>query len=205
MINFWDWFQIISLILFVLIIVAKVLLLRVRSGINPVAIGRGKKGFDLVFEIYAFLGLAVWMTEILLRSFHTTFRLFPDSVDVQLFDSAAAKIVGGVLVTIGVIIFLWAFYSFGSSWRVGVDTETPGQLVTSGVFGWSRNPIYLFLNLWFIGVFLINGTLVFLVFALLAVAHMHYQIRREEKFLEGFYGQPYKNYRSQVGRYFSIR
>jgi protein-S-isoprenylcysteine O-methyltransferase Ste14 len=204
MFSFWDWFQIVSIILFVLFITAKAVLLRVGKGINPIAVGRGKKGFQLVFEIYAFLGLAVWMIEILLRALGSRFRIFPSSVHIQLFDSPTAKIGGMLLIILGFIILAWAFYSFGSSWRVGFDTKTPGVLVTSGIFALSRNPIYLFLDLWFVGVFLINGTLVFLVFALLALAHLHYQILREEKFLDELYGQPYQDYRSRTARYFWI-
>lgn len=200
--NFWDWFQITSLILFLLVLTAKAVFLRTKAGINPIAVGRGKKGFQLVFEIYAFLGLAVWMVEILLRALKTRFRIFPSWVDMQLIDSPAARVLGALLVILGFTIFAWAFYSFGNSWRVGFDTKTPGALVTSGIFALSRNPIYLFLDLWFIGIFLINGTLVFFVFSLLALFHMHYQILREEEFLNELYGQPYNDYRSRTARYF---
>lgn len=200
--NFWDWFQIASLVLFLLTVTAKVVFLRTKAGINPIAVGRSKKGFQLVFEIYVFLGLAVWMIEILLRALHSQFRIFPPTIDVQLFDSQVARIVGALLVTMGFAVFIWAFYSFGNSWRVGFDTKTPGALVTSGIFALSRNPIYLFLDLWFIGIFLINGTLVFFVFALLALFHLHYQIVREEKFLDELYGRPYSDYRSRTARYF---
>jgi len=203
--NFWDWFQITTVILFVLILIAKASMLRIRNGINPIVIGRGKRGFHLLFEIYAFLGLLIWIVEMVLRSSHTQFRIFPEGVHLQLIDSEAAKMVGAVLVAVGLIVFLWAFYSFGSSWRVGVDTQTPGTLITSGVFAISRNPIYLFLDLWFIGVFLINGTLVFLLFALLAIVHMHYQILQEEKFLRQFYGRPYEEYQAHTPRYLLIR
>lgn len=201
MISFWDWFQITSIFLFVVILMAKAFILRTRTGVNPIAIGRGKKGFQLVFELYSFFGLTLWMVEILSRSLHSRFRIFPSTVDVQLIDSPVAKVMGGVLVTLGLVTFAWAFYSFGTSWRVGFDTKTPGALVTSGIFALSRNPIYLFLDLWFVGVFLINGTLVFLIFALLALGHLHYQIIREEKFLDDLYGEPYKDYRSKTARY----
>jgi protein-S-isoprenylcysteine O-methyltransferase Ste14 len=202
MITFWDWFQIASVILFAIILMAKAFILRSRTGVNPIAIGRGKKGFQLVFELYSFLGLIVWIFEMLLRSLHSRFWIFPSTLHVQLIDSPIAKVMGGLLVTLGLMLFALAFYSFGNSWRVGFDTKTPGALVTSGVFAMSRNPIYLFLDLWFIGVFLINGTLVFLIFALLALAHLHYQIVREEKFLDELYGQPYRDYRAKTARYF---
>jgi protein-S-isoprenylcysteine O-methyltransferase Ste14 len=204
MINFWDWLQITSVVLFVVILMAKAFILRTRTGVNPIAIGRGKKGFRLVFEIYAFLGLVVWMIEILLRAIGSKFRIFPSSIDVQLFDSPVTRFAGLVLVIVGFTLFVWAFYSFGHSWRVGFDTKTPGALVTSGIFALSRNPIYLFLDLWFVGIFLINGTLVFLIFALLALGHLHYQIVKEEEFLDHLYGEPYRDYRSKTARYFRL-
>ena len=106
------------------------------------------------------------------------------------------------MVTPGLVIFGLAYVSFGDSWRVGFDVKTPGALVTTGAFALSRNPIYVFLDLWFIGVFLINGTLIFLIFALLAVAILHWQILQEEEFLLKLYGQPYQSYCAKTGRYF---
>ena len=202
--RFFDYFQLTSLVLFLCVIVARVLYLRFTRHINPIAIGRGKRGFQLVFELYAFAGLVVWMSEVLLYSLHASFRIFPSPLDMQLIDSTAARVIGVMLVTSGFVILIWAFISFGVSWRVGFDTKTPGELVTTGLFNFSRNPIYIFLNLWFVGVFLINGTLIFLIFALLAIVHLHYQILREEKFLAELYGQAYEDYCARTGRYFTL-
>jgi len=110
-------------------------------------------------------------------------------------------LLGVTLVTLGLVIFIFAFVSFGDSWRVGIDVRSPGALVTTGIFAASRNPIYVFLDLWFFGIFLINGTLIFLLFAVAAVALLHWQIRREEDFLLRLYGQPYQDYRAKTGRY----
>ncbi|HEX8843745.1 MAG TPA: isoprenylcysteine carboxylmethyltransferase family protein [Pyrinomonadaceae bacterium] len=144
------------------------------------------------------------MSELLLYALHSSFHIFPSPLDRQLIDSTAARIIGVLLVTFGLVILIYAFISFGNSWRVGFDVNTPGELVTTGMFAVSRNPIYLFLNLWFVGIFLINGTLIFLIFALLAIAHLHYQILREEKFLTDLYGQAYKDYCARTGRYFTL-
>jgi hypothetical protein len=73
--RFFDYFQITSLVLFALVLVSKALYLRFTQNINPIAIGRGKRGFRLAFEIYAVLGLAVWIIELLLYSF-AGFRIF---------------------------------------------------------------------------------------------------------------------------------
>jgi protein-S-isoprenylcysteine O-methyltransferase Ste14 len=190
--------------LFLLVLAARIAYLRVSKHINAIAIGRGKKGFQLVFELYAFAGLAVWIVEMLSYALHANFHIFPQPLDAQLINHNAVRAGGVLLVTLGFVILIWAFISFGDSWRIGLDLKTPGRLVTTGIFGRSRNPIYLFLNLWFWGIFLINGTLIFLLFAVLASLHLHYQILREEKFLDGLYGQAYKDYRARTARYFGL-
>ena len=202
--SFFDYFQIASVALFVIIILVKTLYLRLRRNINPIAIGGGKTGLPLVVEIFAFTALLAWMVEILLYAFHSAFRIFPWPLATLLIDSPVAKLIGVILISIGCVLFVMAYVSFGDSWRVGFDVQSPGALVTTGVFSFSRNPIYLFLNLWFIGTFLINGRLFFLILAILAVVVQHWQILQEETFLTDLYGQPYRNYLSRTGRYVSF-
>jgi protein-S-isoprenylcysteine O-methyltransferase Ste14 len=202
--NFFDYFQIASLAGFLFILVGKILFLRLRKNINPIAIGGGKKGFRLAFELISFGGLLAWAIELLLYAFHARFHIFPAPLDMQPVTSPGVKLFGVILVSLGLAVFASAYFSFGDSWRVGFDTKTPGALVTNGIFSISRNPIYLFLDLWFIGIFLINGTLIFLIFAVLALAAMHFQIRQEEAFLTDLYGQSYQDYCSRTGRYLTL-
>lgn len=199
--KFFDYFQIVVLVVFVLILTAKILYLRLGRNVNPIAIGGGKTGLRLAFELISLAGLLIWMVELLLYAFHAGFRIFPAPLDVQLVSSPIAKLIGAGLSSLGIIVFALAYVSFGDSWRVGFDVKNPGALVTTGVFSVSRNPIYLCLDLWFIGTFLINGTLIFLIFAGLAVAAMHWQIRQEETFLSNLYGQTYRDYCERTARY----
>jgi protein-S-isoprenylcysteine O-methyltransferase Ste14 len=198
--NFFDYFQIAGVVIFCLILTAKILYLRSRN-VNPIAIGGGKKGLVLVVELLCVAGLLIWLIEVLLYATHAGFGIFPATLGMVLIDSLLAKTIGTLLSTFGLIVFAMAYVSFGDSWRVGFDVKSPGALVTSGVFSISRNPIYLCIDLWFIGTFLINGTLIFLIFAVLAVAAMHWQIRQEEAFLSNLYGQPYRDYCAHTGRY----
>lgn len=199
--NFFDYFQVASVVVFLVILVGKILYLRMRRNVNPIAIGGGKKGFRLAFELISFSSLLLWMVAVLLYAFHSDFRIFPSHLDMQLFSSQTVKLIGVAFTSLGLIIFAMAYFSFGDSWRVGFDVKTPGALVTRGIFSISRNPIYLSLDLWFIGTFLINGTLIFLIFAVLAIANMHWQIRQEEEFLSNLYGRPYQDYCARTGRY----
>jgi protein-S-isoprenylcysteine O-methyltransferase Ste14 len=60
------------------------------------------------------------------------------------------------------------------------------------VFAVSRHPIFVFLDLYFIGTFLVNGTLVFRFFAGVTILGIHYQILQEEKFLAGIFAYTYQ-------------
>ena len=200
--NFLDFLQLSSVGVFLVIVVLRASHLMLAKQINPIAIGRGKKGFSLAFELVAFAALVIWMLEVVLRALHSALHVFPAVLERQLFDSITARSLGVVLVSAALVLFVLAFLSFGSSWRVGLDTQTPGALVTSGTFALTRNPIFVSLNLWFSGIFLINGTLGFLFFALLAAVAMHWQILREEKFLTELHGQSYRDYRARTARYF---
>jgi protein-S-isoprenylcysteine O-methyltransferase Ste14 len=199
--NFFDYFQIATMAIVVLILLGRAFSLRLQKHINPIVIGGGKHGLSLAIEWIAVVGLIVWLTAVLLYAFHVTLGIFPALLDLRLVSSVTARNVGVVLVTLGLMLFALAFVSFGDSWRVGLDLRTPGALITGGVFALSRNPIYVFLDVWFIGTFLINGTLIFLIFALLAVAFLHWQILQEERFLLRLYGRPYQVYCAKTGRY----
>jgi len=76
-------------------------------------------------------------------------------------------------------------------------------LVTTGMFALSRNPIFVFLDLYAFGTFLINERLGFLLSALVLAAGIHYQILQEESFLRSTYGKAYHDYCRRTGRYFS--
>lgn len=77
----------------------------------------------------------------------------------------------------------------------------PGGLITTGIFSLSRNPIFLSMDLYFLGTFLIYSNLFFLLCGIGIVFGFHFQIRQEEAFLTEKYGNSYHGYMAQVRRY----
>lgn len=206
MLSFFDRFQVAALALFVTVLAGRILYFLLVRKINPIAIIVGKKGLRQLLEISFFLVLLLWMAEVLLSSLHAKLHILPETLGgertyMKLIDLWQIKLLGVALVSAGFLIFFWALASFGASWRIGIDEKTPGTLVTSGAFSFSRNPIFVFLDAYFIGTFLINGTLSFLLFALVVIGGLHYQILQEEKFLTKTYGEAYLEYRQRTGRY----
>jgi protein-S-isoprenylcysteine O-methyltransferase Ste14 len=105
------------------------------------------------------------------------------------------------LILIGFILFLLSLAAFGKSWRVGIDSKNPGKLVTNGIFSITRNPIFVYIDFYFIGTALINTNILFILFAVIVIIGLHYQILQEEKFLSNFYGEEYSEYKKRVRRY----
>lgn len=91
--------------------------------------------------------------------------------------------------------------SFGMSFRVGIDTEHPEKLITTGIFACTRNPIYLAFGLVLVGQFLIFSNWILLVYLIAAGWLIHRQVLREEAYLKQHYGEEYLAYCEQVRRY----
>lgn len=79
-------------------------------------------------------------------------------------------------------------------------------LVTSGIYAWSRNPIYLGNTLMLIGAALAFANPWFLLAAVVAAgAVLPLAILREERHLAARFGAAWQDYRSRTGRWFGRR
>jgi protein-S-isoprenylcysteine O-methyltransferase Ste14 len=76
------------------------------------------------------------------------------------------------------------------------------RIVTDGPYRYSRNPLYLALTLIYAGVGLIADDLWILVMLLPLLLVVHWGvIRREERYLEGKFGETYRQYKESVRRW----
>ena len=75
-------------------------------------------------------------------------------------------------------------------------------LVTSGVFRFSRNPMYLGMLLFLLGTAIILNIIGGLIISILFIFYMNFfQIIPEEKALQNLFGKNYRNYRKTVRRW----
>ena len=117
------------------------------------------------------------------------------------FRSELISWIGVFLCLAGLLLLLWSLVSFGQSFRVGIDTEHPDKLITSGVFAFSRNPIYVAFALILLGQFLIFPNWILLVYMAAGIWLFHRQVLREEEYLRKHYGKEYLEYGNRVRRY----
>lgn len=80
-----------------------------------------------------------------------------------------ARWLGLVAAAAGVALYVVALRDLGVSWRFTIDRERPGELVTTGVFALTRNPIYLALALVALGVSLALGSVLLILLACAAL------------------------------------
>ncbi len=125
------------------------------------------------------------------------------TVDVVAADAPdALQTTGLVLALAGFVATLAGQSGMGASWRIGVDPEERTALVTTGVFGLVRNPIFTAMVGAQIGVLLMVPTWVSAAAVVALLKAVELQVRRaEEPYLAAVHGQAYTQNAAQVGRF----
>lgn len=113
-----------------------------------------------------------------------------------------ARIAGFLLLVVGVLLMAAGVLTFKRH-GTPVPTDQPTTaLVTTGVYGISRNPLYLALTAIYLGIALLLPSLPALVLLLPVLVVMRYGvIAREESYLEGKFGEAYRAYKARVRRW----
>lgn len=125
------------------------------------------------------------------------------NISTQLFfQSEVLSWIGVILCVAGLVLLLLSLVAFGSSFRVGIDIDHPDRLVTTGIFAFSRNPVYVAFAFVLLGQLLVFPNWILLIYLAAGIWLFHRQVLREEEFLGKQYGQGYEEYCNQVRRYF---
>jgi protein-S-isoprenylcysteine O-methyltransferase Ste14 len=144
----------------------------------------------------------VWLAELARLSFQFSISVLPEFLIKSLFNFQWIRYAGIIVIFISLVFWLLTLFHFRFSLRFGLDDKNLGKLVTRGVFSQSRNPFFLSINLFFVGLALLHTSIFFLGMAALTLVSIHFFILKEEKYLRKHYGDAYQKYREKVGRYF---
>jgi steroid 5-alpha reductase family enzyme len=101
----------------------------------------------------------------------------------------------------GIALVVVAQLQMGASWRIGIDEKQAPGLVTSGVFRFCRNPIYLAMMMVVAGYALLLPTLLSFILLAGTIVGMSTQARTEEAYLARVYGDGFREYAHRVGRF----
>jgi protein-S-isoprenylcysteine O-methyltransferase Ste14 len=115
---------------------------------------------------------------------------------------AAHWSIGASLVTIGLALGIVAIRNFGRADTPVPTIEPTRALVTSGIHGWSRNPIYVGMFLIYAGVGVVARSAWMVVLAVPLALTMRYGVvAREEAYLVRLFGDDYRAYKARVRRW----
>ena len=110
--------------------------------------------------------------------------------------------VGISLILIGVALITAGIRTFGRAGTPVPTIEPTRALVTTGVYRWTRNPIYLGMLLEYAGIGMAARSTWMLILALpLAITIRYGVVAREEAYLERRFDGAYREYKSRVRRW----
>jgi protein-S-isoprenylcysteine O-methyltransferase Ste14 len=116
-------------------------------------------------------------------------------------EASAIRLAGLALAVAGQVLTVAARSGMGRRWRVGIPDEAPDALVTTGLFGLSRNPVFLGMLAMAAGLAVAVPSPTVITCALAFWIACEIQVRDEERFLERSFGPAYTAYRCAVRRW----
>lgn len=169
-----------------------------QTGRSPYVLPSGDDAFGFVSRCMKLLMAALLA--------YTVAQVFlPDVIDsIGLAQSDIRLLLRGAGWGLLVTSLLWticAQFQMGKSWRIGIDTAEKTRLITFGLFGYSRNPIFLAMRVCLAALVLLQPNVVTITFFVVGDVVMQFQVRLEEEFLRQQHGNDYVAYCRRVRRW----
>jgi protein-S-isoprenylcysteine O-methyltransferase Ste14 len=165
-----------------------------QTGINPVVLKQTDSAHDFIGRVFKILFATIVMVVLVYSFWPSAYQYF---VPIVWLERSWLIWSGIALLLLSLIWTVLAQAQMGESWRIGIDEEYRTPLVTSGVFGWSRNPIFVGMKITLLGLFLIIPNPLTLPAFVMGVVLIQIEVRLEKDFLGRTHGEDYKHYRHE--------
>ncbi len=169
-----------------------------QTGINPVTFGAEDTAHNYIglqMKVFtALLGIAI----IVFAFSEIAYRYL---MPITFLEFRAVFWAGFVLIHLSLLWIIIAQVQMGRSWRIGIDEANKTELKQQGLFGISRNPIFLGMLLSLLGLFLVLPNLLTAICLVGTYLLIQIQVRLEEDFLQRQHGTAYDAYKSKVRRW----
>lgn len=159
--------------------------------------GKGSEGQALPALLFrlSFIGAALYALAALLLGDELADPIH-DALDGHFGD-----VVGGVLILAGVALALYAQIYMGRSWRIGAASGELGNIVRTGPFALSRNPVFVGQMMLFLGLAAALPSVIQFALPLMLIVAVYLQVRIEERVLDRDFGTDHRAYRCEVRRW----
>ncbi len=168
------------------------------TGVNPYKLGSSDTAHDYIGKNFRLIMLVCFLVAIV---FAVSPNLYSYLLPISFLTNNILANIGFVLLLIALVWVLIAQVHMQKSWRIGIDEDVKTELVQTGLFKISRNPIFLGMRVMLLGLFLIIPNAITLTILITGEMLIQTQVRLEEEFLTRSHGQAYLNYQKQVRRW----
>jgi len=169
-----------------------------RTGVNPVTFKRSDSAHDFIGRLFKLLFAFIFAV----IAVHSHASYYQYLLPIEWLEKEWLGWTGIGLLLVSLVWTVIAQAQMSDSWRIGIDEENETSLVDSGVYKWSRNPIYLGMLLTLLGLFFVIPNALSLLTLVMGASVMGIQIRLEEEFLSRAKGANYQSYLKTVRRWF---
>lgn len=175
--------------------VAKTIIVARKIKKNPLVLPNDESAYALVGRYFKLCIAGIFIYVIL-------FSFLPESyfISIDLIDVDLLKFIGLTLMLMAIIWTVVAQNQMKNSWRIGIDNDMKTELITSGLFSVSRNPVFFGMIISLLGVFFVTPNSFSLLFLIISYVLIQIQIRLEEEYLYKQHGEEYLDYLMKVRR-----
>ncbi len=177
--------------------VLKSIIVAKRIGKNPLVLPKDDSAYGLIGRYFKITLIFMFIYVLIFtfgNQYHQYFLIIPE------LENEYLKILGLVLLIVSLLWTIIAQVHMKDSWRIGIDLNTKTELIQSGLFSISRNPIFLGMILSLLGLFFSTPNAFTMLFFIVGYLLIQIQIRLEEEFLVKEHGEKYLNYSKKVRR-----
>lgn len=168
------------------------------TGVNPYKLGSSDSAHDYIGRNFRLVMLACFLIAIL---FAVSPNLYSYLLPISYLTNSALANIGFVLLLAALAWVLVAQVHMQRSWRIGIDEDVKTELVQTGLFKISRNPIFLGMRVMLLGFFFIIPNIGTFAVLIAGEILIQTQVRLEEEFLTRSHGETYLAYQKRVGRW----
>jgi protein-S-isoprenylcysteine O-methyltransferase Ste14 len=101
----------------------------------------------------------------------------------------------------GLILLVWVHHTLGRHWSANLQLKDEHTLITSGPYHWVRHPMYTALFGFFAGLVLVSASWLVALLVVAAIFVLCARVGEEEVMMIEQFGDEYRIYMQQTGRF----